>query len=55
MTAAAMQQALLMNGAPNTDPYWAYVKTLLHFDGGLTDSSAAAVICLLSGDLFSDS
>jgi hypothetical protein len=44
-----MQQALLMRGAPYTDPYWAYVKTLLHFDGGVTDSSTLGLTYTLSG------
>lgn len=43
MTAAAICQALLM-ARTDLDPYWAYVKTLLHFDGGLTDSSTAGVL-----------
>ena len=37
---SAIQQMLLI-GAIETDPYWAYVKALLHFESDLTDSAAA--------------
>ena len=36
-------------GGEEGDPYWSYVKTLLHFDGGVTDSSTSAVGYSLSG------
>lgn len=36
-------------GGEEGDQFWAYVKTLLHFDGGTTDSSTAAVTYTNSG------
>lgn len=36
-------------GGEDGDPYWSYVKTLLHFDGNTTDSSLAAVSYANSG------
>ena len=36
-------------GGETGDPYWSYVKTLLHFDGNTTDSSTAGVTYTNSG------
>ena len=44
MTFMAGQQALLMHSVPATDPYAAFVKALLHFDGDLSDSAAGGAV-----------
>ena len=36
-------------GAEAGDPYWSFVKTLLHFDGNYIDSSTAALPYSASG------
>jgi len=38
-----------MWGGETGDPYWSYVKTLLHFDGSLADSAAVPLTWSASG------